>query len=232
MGWFIGASLRKSFADVTRRKVRTLLVVLGIFIGVFGLTAINTAEDSLFAAITFSVSAIQPDIVLDVDRLDPSLLPTLQAVPDVKTVQYQTNFTTQWHVSQAPGHIPLHIVSYPDLQHVPLTPFQLSSGRFPNTGEIVMEYGDLGLQHFTIGDTVTVDTVQGAEDLRVVGLARTPGHNPASSGTGEGYMSDAGLQQIAEGLANGSTPGGVSGDGLILSPRSLSPYRIKRIPSR
>ncbi len=53
----ISASLRKSFADVTRRKGRTLLVVLGIFIGVFGLTAINTAEDALFAAVTFSVSA-------------------------------------------------------------------------------------------------------------------------------------------------------------------------------
>ncbi len=56
MGRFFSASLRKSFADVTRRKGRTLLVVLGIFIGVFGLTAINTAEDSLFAALTFSLS--------------------------------------------------------------------------------------------------------------------------------------------------------------------------------
>ncbi len=94
---------------MTRRKGRTLLVVLGIFIGVFGLTAINTAEDALFAAITFSVSsqATQPDILLDVDHLDPALLPTLQSVTDVKTVQYQTVFNTQWHVSQAPGHIPM-----------------------------------------------------------------------------------------------------------------------------
>jgi hypothetical protein len=57
MGWFIGAGLRKSIADVTQRKWRTLLVVLGIFIGIFGLTAINTAEDSLFAAINFTLSA-------------------------------------------------------------------------------------------------------------------------------------------------------------------------------
>ena len=80
MSRLISASLRKSFADVTRRKGRTLLVVLGIFIGVFGLTAINTAEDALFAAITFSMSsqAAQPDILVDVDHLDPALLPTLQ----------------------------------------------------------------------------------------------------------------------------------------------------------
>ncbi len=206
MGRFIGASLRKSFADVTRRKGRTLLVVLGICIGVFGLTAINTLEDSLFAAVTFSMSAVQPDIVLGVDHLDPALLPTLQSVTDVQTVQYQTVFSTQWHVSQAPGHIDMQITSYPDLRHVPLTPFQLTSGRYPNAGEIVMEYGDLGLQRFAIGDTVTVDTAQGTAQLRVVGLVRTPGHNPASTGIGEGYMSDAGLQQLTAGISHGITP--------------------------
>jgi putative ABC transport system permease protein len=216
MGRFMSASLRKSFADVTRRKGRTLLVVLGIFIGVFGLTAINTAEDALFAAITFSVSsqAIQPDILVDVDHLDPALLPTLQAVTDVNTVQYQTVFNTQWHVSQAPGHIGMQITSYPDLQHVPLTPFQLTSGRYPNAGEIVMEYGDLGLQQFNLGDTVTVDTAQGTARLRVVGLARTPGHNPAASGNGEGYMSDVGLQQISVGASTGLT----STSGVSLDP--------------
>jgi putative ABC transport system permease protein len=214
MGRFFGASLRKSFADVTRRKGRTLLVVLGIFIGVFGLTAINTAEDALFAAVSFSLSsqAIQPDILVDVNHLDPALLPTLQSVTDVKTVQYQTVFNTQWHVSQAPGHINMMITSYPDLRHVPLTPFQLTSGRYPNAGEIVMEYGDLGLQQFTIGDTVVVDTAQGTTRLRVVGLVRTPGHNPASSGTGEGYMSDAGLQEISAGASTGLTPTNVSVD--------------------
>ncbi len=92
------------------------------------------------------------------------------------------------------------ITSYPDLRHVPLTPFQLTSGRYPNVGEIVMEYGDLGLQTFSIGDTVTVDTAQGMAHLRVVGLARTPGHNPAASGIGAGYMSDVGLQQITSGM--------------------------------
>src|SRR6516162_9517407 len=102
MSRFLSASLRKSFADVTRRKGRTLLVVLGIFIGVFGLTAINTAENALFAALSFSQSAqaSQADIILDVDHLDPALLPALQSVADVETVQYQTGFSTQWHVSR------------------------------------------------------------------------------------------------------------------------------------
>ena len=47
MSRFFSARLRKSVADVTRRKGRTLLVTLGIFIGVFGLTVINSVEDTL-----------------------------------------------------------------------------------------------------------------------------------------------------------------------------------------
>jgi hypothetical protein len=80
MSRLLSASLRKSFADVTRRKGRALLVALGIFIGVFGLTAINTAEDALFAAMTFSMSshAVQPDILYVITY--PALPPTLPSL--------------------------------------------------------------------------------------------------------------------------------------------------------
>ncbi len=198
MRHFLSASLRKSFADVTRRKGRTLLVVLGIFIGVFGLTAINITQDQLFAAFAFSVGnqATQPDLIVDVDRLDPQLVPALLAVPNVKQVQEETTLSTQWHVSRAPGHVDLTIISYPDLQHIPLTPIELTSGRYPGAGEIVMEYGDVAIQPFNIGDLVTVDTAQGTARLRVVGLARTPGVNPATTDSARGYMRDAALQSL------------------------------------
>src|SRR6266699_264956 len=198
MRHFLSASLRKSLTDVTRRKGRTLLVVLGIFIGVFGLTAITITQDQLFAAFAFIVGsqATQPDLIVDVDRLDPQLVPALLAVPNVKRVQEETTLTTQWHVSRAPGHVDLTIISYPDLQHIPLTPFELTSGRYPGAGEIVMEYGDVAIQPFTIGDLVTVDTAQGTARLRVVGLARTPGVNPATTDSARGYMRDAALQSL------------------------------------
>ncbi|HEY6410352.1 MAG TPA: ABC transporter permease, partial [Ktedonobacteraceae bacterium] len=195
---FLSASLRKSLADDTRRKGRTLLVVLGIFIGVFGLTAITITQDQLFAAFAFSVGsqATQPDIIVDVDRLDSQLVPALLAVSNVKRVQEETTLSTQWHVSRAPGHVDLTIISYPDLQHIPLTPFELTSGRYPGAGEIVMEYGDVAIQPFTIGDPVTVDTAQGTAKLHVVGLARTPGVNPATTDSARGYMRDATLQSL------------------------------------
>src|SRR5579884_1405329 len=194
----MNARFKKSLADVTRRKGRTLLVVLGICIGVFGLTAINTAEDHLLAAYAFSVGsqATQPDLVIDVDRLDPALQPQLAAVANVKTVQLSTTVQTQWHVTQAPGHVDMTIVSYPDLQHATLMPFDLLSGRYPAAGEIVMEYGDLATQSFSLGDTITVDTAQGTARLRIVGMARTAGVNTATTDTVRGYMSDASIQAL------------------------------------
>ena len=195
----MSASLKKSFADVTRRKGRTLMVVLGIFIGVLGLTGVNYVQDTILSAFTYSTgtAANSPDLTLQVNRLDPALVPQLSAVANVRAVQMQSDVATQWLVSAAPGHVPIDIVSYPDLQQVPITPFQLTSGRYPGAGEIVLEYGDQELQPVPIGDTVTVDTGQNTTaTLRVVGFARTEGlPSPAGSGTARGYMSEAAINQ-------------------------------------
>src|SRR6266851_3383575 len=194
----MSASLKKSFADVTRRKGRTLMVVLGIFIGVLGLTSVNFIQQTLLSAFTYSTgtAANSPDMTLQVNRLDPALTPQLSAVPNVQAVQMQSVVASQWHVSATPGHVPITLVSYPDFQHVPITPFQLTSGRYPGAGEIVLEYGDQDVQPVSIGETVTVDTSQTTTSLRVVGFARTQGlPSPAGSGTARGYMSEAAIHQ-------------------------------------
>jgi len=192
------ASLRKSLADVTRRKGRTLLMVLGIFIGVFGLTGINVTQDTILDAYAYTLGlhTVQPDILLRVDSFDSALLPALRAVANVKTLRYQENFLTQWHIAAAPGHVAMAIDSFDNLQQAP---FQLTSGRYPGAGEIVLEYGDTGIQPAGIGAIVTVDSPHGPVNLRVVGLARRPGENPASSGLAIGFMSQVSLEQLAGG---------------------------------
>jgi hypothetical protein len=193
----MNASLKKSFDDVTRRKGRTLIVTLGIFIGVLGLTSVNAVQDTIFATFAYSVgsAANSPDLTLQVNRLEPALVPQLSAVANVRAVQLQADFATQWRVSAAPGHVPITIVSYPDLRRAPITPFQLTSGRYPGAGEIALEYGDRALQPAAIGDTVTVDTGRNTTAaLRVVGFASTAGlPSPAASGAARGYMSEAAL---------------------------------------
>jgi putative ABC transport system permease protein len=205
--WF-GAQAGKSIADVTGRKGRTLLISLAIFISVAGLTSINMTEATLYSALTFTtgINATQPDIDVAVNRLDASLAATLASLPNVRAVEYQTQLITFWEQSPSVKS-PLRIVSYPDLARVAITPFQLASGRYPGVGEAVMEYGDQDLHPFTIGGFVTVQTHQGTARLRVVGVARTPGQNPAASGNALAYMSDTALAALAAGVGLGGVPG-------------------------
>jgi putative ABC transport system permease protein len=179
--------------------------VLGIFIGVAGLTAINFTDDTLVGAYAFTrgYQATQPDFQMTVDRVDPSLLPALQAVANVKAVQEVSTFSACWQLS-ATLHcdVSLDIYSAPDLQHIPITPFQLTAGRYPGAGEIVMEQGDQSLHGVSIGDIVMLHVPGHVAQLQVVGLTRTPGANPAVTGDALAYMSDAGLQSVVAALGN------------------------------
>jgi putative ABC transport system permease protein len=169
-----GALTRKSIADVTRRRLRTILVVLGIAIGVLGLTAINIASDALNASLSFSQNrASSPDLSFSVQAVDSSLASTLAAVPNVKAVQIDTLYSTRWHVSPIP--VRMGIVAYANFQDVKINTFELSAGRLPGPGEIVMESSDRTLQDFVLGDTVTIETAQGLKHLRIVGMVRTLG---------------------------------------------------------
>ncbi|GLV53868.1 hypothetical protein KDH_07190 [Dictyobacter sp. S3.2.2.5] len=195
------AGMRKLIADMTLRKGRTLLIMIGILAGVFGLTSINLTKDMLFSAYTYTIEnqATQPDITMLIDTPDPNLIYTLQSVSNVKTIQFETRISTLWHISRAPGYTPLKIVNYPSVKKqssTTLNPFELVSGRYPQVGEIVMEYGNTALANFNIGDTVSIDTIHGEARLHVVGIVRTAGVNPATSGKALAYMSDAGIRQL------------------------------------
>jgi putative ABC transport system permease protein len=194
----LSAQARKSVADIARRKARSFLIVLAILIPVGGLVAVNVADVSLSSAYGFSVSAggTRPDAMVVVDKTTPAMLSDVSRAGNVTSVQHATALSTQWYVAEAPGHADFTVISYPDLRHVPLTPFQLISGRYPGAGEIVMEFGDTGMQRVGLGDMVTLGTAGGQRRLRVVGFARTPGLNPAVSGKGLGYMSEAGLAAL------------------------------------
>ncbi|HLZ63668.1 MAG TPA: hypothetical protein VKR06_42600, partial [Ktedonosporobacter sp.] len=172
----IRATTHKSLADITRRRGRTLLIVLGIMIGILGLTALNVASDALGAVFADgSNTSASPNLSFSVPSIDPTLAPTLAAMPNVQTVQIDTRYQTRWHITKTPGHVTITIIGYQNFQHVKLNPFQLSGGRLPNNGEIVMEASNSQLQTVAVGEMVTVDTAHGPAQLRVVGLARTLG---------------------------------------------------------
>ncbi len=191
------ALTHKALADVLRRPARSLLVILGITIGVFGLTAINVANDTVYGALAYSQSKTNvANGTFQVAKVSPAILPSLTSIPHIQRAQVATLFFTRWQVST--GHVNIDIYAYPDEQHIALDAFQVTQGRLPGPGEIVMDFTDSSLQAVHVGDTVTVDTPGGPAALRVVGLSRTLGAEGAGiSSRAVGYMRTDALDQLA-----------------------------------
>lgn len=196
----MSALSRKAVADVTRRKGRTTLAILGIMICVLCLTAVNEATDLLGGAFFYVTDAAAvPDMTFTVDDLPATVTTAIQQLPNVSMVQTRTTYMTLW---SAAGHgEPVNIEIDSD-QHAQqnLYAFQLTSGRMPGPGEIVIDTGTQALLPVALGDTLTVGGMDGKPvALRVVGLARTRGlavwHPPALA---IAYMRADALQQLIQ----------------------------------
>lgn len=205
MGFFSRALIRKSIADITRRRGRSVLVILGIFISVCGLVAINTANASLASAFDFSQTHVEtPEIQVTANLPMDVVVPAIKAMPGVRYAVATVTLPSQprWRASVAPGYFPINILVLPDYQRLPQKPCELSSGQYPGAGEILLESGDRALQPVSLGETITLDglLIDGharSGQVRVSGFCRTPGLNsPATSGVAQGYMSIAGATQL------------------------------------
>lgn len=193
--------IRKALLDITRRKGRSLLIILGVVIGVFGFTTVSEAANLIGGAFFYSTdTAAIPNITCIVSNPPASVTTAITRLPNVELVQQRTIYLTFWHHPQNGSQDVLQITATRDPLRLQLGAFQLMSGHMPGPGEIVMDESDRGLQSFTLGDTITVDTPDGRPaTLRIVGLMRTQGlaiwHVPPAP---LGYMSERALQQLVQ----------------------------------
>lgn len=65
----MNALTRKAVADVTRRVGRTILMVLGIMIGVMGITAVNQANSQIGGTFLYNT--------------DPTAIPSITMIADL-----------------------------------------------------------------------------------------------------------------------------------------------------
>ncbi len=189
---------RKSITDITRRKLRTALVVVGIAAGVTGLTAINLASSNLGAGFSYSQSrAHAADLGVSVAAVDPALGAGVAGLDGVQAAQVETLFSTRWKIGAPPGHANMSILA-PDPAAVKLASYQLTSGRQPGTGEVVMESSNRALAPFNLGDTIQIGVPAGTAELKVVGTARTLGLASASfSSRARAYMSPEAIAAVS-----------------------------------
>ncbi|GER83785.1 hypothetical protein KTAU_24220 [Thermogemmatispora aurantia] len=188
---------KKAVQDLLRRKLRTALTILGIAIGVMGLSAVMLASDQLGRSLTFSLdTSTQPDIQFFTTPTAPTITTLLQQQPNVQQVAAQTFVPTRWAIPS--GHQPLTILGLPDLQHPVFHPFELVAGHLPNgPDQVLMEANDRTVTPFQVGGQITVSTPGGEQSLTVVGLSRTRGlPAPSLTGSAVAYMRQQDLQSL------------------------------------
>jgi putative ABC transport system permease protein len=198
--------LRKSLTDITRRKLRSVLIILGILISVLGLTSIFTSNETISSALAYSADhSTTPDFEIVGEGGDGGykLTDQLKAVANVRLLQMDSLDDCRWEVSVAPGRTGIAIYGYQNFHQVLFTPFDLVSGRYPTKGEIVLEASDNSIQAVSIGDSITIDTQDRAIQLKVVGFSRTLGlRSPATTGLAQGYVSDDTILLLQGHVAN------------------------------
>ncbi|HEV8193112.1 MAG TPA: FtsX-like permease family protein [Ktedonobacterales bacterium] len=192
----MNALMKKSVKDVTRRKLRTLLTVIGIAVGIAGLAAINIASSQLDASFRYATEAAsQPDIQFFTAPAPSALAAELARQPNVTQVEGRDSVSTRWHLPSS--RYPFAVTGIADFGAMQFDEITLVEGQLPQAGQILLESSDRSITPLRVGDAVTL-TVRGAERrLTISGFARTRGMPSAAFlGTGMGYMRSADFEML------------------------------------
>ncbi|HLH61206.1 MAG TPA: FtsX-like permease family protein [Ktedonobacteraceae bacterium] len=195
------ALTKKVFKDIGHRKLRTILTILGIALGILGLSAINIASNQFRSSFDYSTNiTTQPDIIFYTSPASASLAQTLQQQPNVKIAQAQGYINTTWNADAL--QLPLRIIGVVDFQHVQINKFELVEGSLPGPDQILLEYSDKALSNVSVGSQIAVQVGGSYRNLSVSGFARTMGLASASIvQRAQGYMNESDVESLF------STPG-------------------------
>jgi putative ABC transport system permease protein len=179
------ALFRKAYRDVTKRRVRSLLTLLGILIGVGGVVAIvSTGENLTRAQQAAYANASQNDIAYWVWNAPASLPRALQEIPNLRAAELRVDFFTRcrWTANGATNARDVYLRGVADFENQRVDEILLRSGRFPKTGEAVIEESALAVIPLPLGATITCRGNGGEPDrtFTLVGTVQTPNYPNAS----------------------------------------------------
>lgn len=174
-------SLRKAYRDLTRRRLRSFLTVIGIIIGVGGIVAITSTSKNMTAAQAAAYNNnSQQDMRWWVNGAPQNVLEALQLVPNVDAAELRASYYTKWYATGAWRD--MRFVGVADFDNMRVNRVDLVEGRWPRRGETVLESSVRDVAPVSIGDEVVYRAGEGNEthSLIVVGFAKSPSYPSAS----------------------------------------------------
>ncbi len=171
----------KTVRDVGVRRLRSALLLIGIVIGVAGVVAIAfTARNLAQAQRDAYVSASQADLFINVRTFPPALVNLLRETDNVAEAESRVANHLQW--SNGGPYRDVLIYGVHDFGDIRINRPTLVTGRWPGTGEAVLDESAQRLQPVRIGETIALRTSVAAEPVyaRISGFTRTPGEADAT----------------------------------------------------
>ncbi|MEO7020523.1 MAG: FtsX-like permease family protein [Ktedonobacteraceae bacterium] len=181
---------KKVFRDISHRKARTLLTVIGIAIGIIGLSAINIASSQFKSSLEFSSNITsQADMQIYTAPTSPNLAAIIQQQPNVLSVQAQGSIVTSWAIGQ--DHKVIQVLGILDFEQMKIGRFKLVEGHLPGPGQVILDESDHTLTNIHIGDTVSIQVGTTYKPLTISGFEVTQGlPQVALAGRAYGYMNE------------------------------------------
>jgi putative ABC transport system permease protein len=169
--------LRKAYRDITERKVRSALTILGILIGVAGIvTIVSTSQNLTGAQAQAFNNSSQADVTLWVWDAPPNLERALEAIPNVAGAELRNTYWTKWKVGEAWQDI--YFIGIADFGNVEVNQIDLKEGRYPALGECLLEVSVKEVAPVAVGQEITYRAgPDNAEHyLNVSGFAQSPAY--------------------------------------------------------
>lgn len=192
----MNAMTKKSWRDLSIHKGRTLLVVLSIAVGVFGLSTIVGISDLVVKALQDSYRAAQvAHIILNIELAPGEVVDHLQTLPGVRDVEGRIVFSSRWNINDR--WEPVQVVGLTDVAGPKMNRFIKTEGDYPSSTSLLVDRSALDILTLAIGQQVTVEGRDGGIPLTISGFVRDPTHGSASlSGQATVYV----VQDLAERL--------------------------------
>ncbi|MDQ6693005.1 MAG: FtsX-like permease family protein [Chloroflexota bacterium] len=191
-------SVRKSFRDLTRRRLRSFLTIIGIVIGVAGIVAITSTSKNMAGAQAAAYNNnSQQDMRWWLSGAPGSTVNAIRQVPNVAQADLRATFYSKWYAAGAWSDILFNGI--PDFQDMQVNRIDLVEGRWPVRGEVVLEASVKSVAPVAIGDDIVYRAGPGNQSrhLLVVGFARSPSYPAASVlGTSVGYTLDTEVRKM------------------------------------
>jgi putative ABC transport system permease protein len=191
-------SLRKAYRDLTRRRLRSFLTVIGIIIGVAGIVAITSTSKNMTAAqaVAYNNNS-QQDMRWGLYNAPDNVLEAVGQVPNVAAAELRATYYSKWYAAGAWRDIYFNGIQ--DFANMRVNKIDLVQGKWPGRGEVVLESSVRDVAPVQIGDEIVYRAGQGNESrhLLVVGFAKSPSYPTAAIlGTSVGYTLDTEVQKM------------------------------------